>query len=147
MCSSECFLLITESNNAVKSKTEGERQRKKETRQIFIGLIRCLTKTTCKKKKENKRQKQTHMWSVQTVKALTLTEPTLPTANRSLKWRGGSVWTLKTYLHLLNGSWCPCCLGNHKILSIQLSAPLTYGKYPRCPFNFPHTPHVSLMIW
>lgn len=42
-------------------------------------------KKKMKKRKENKSQKQTHIWSVQTVEALTLTKPTLPRGNRSLK--------------------------------------------------------------
>lgn len=48
---------------------------------------------------------------------------------------GAFVCTLKTHSQLLNGSGCPCCSGNHKIFSIQRSAPVTYGKYPCCPPN------------
>lgn len=127
--------------------SQRERERKKEGKEgwfFFIGLNRCLTKTTCKNRKKTKARSKLISALFKLSKALTLTKPTLPRGNWSLKWRGGSVCTLKTYPQLLNGSWCPCCLGNNKIFSIQLSAPVTYGKYPRCPFNIRlllHPPH------
>lgn len=103
MCSSECFRLITESNNAVKSKS-GREEGKQGS--FFIELIRRLAKTTCNRNKTQARKKLISGLFYLKLELKQL----LPRANWSLKWLEGSFLTLKTYLQLLNGSDCPCCL-------------------------------------
>lgn len=53
MCSSECFRLIAESNNAAKSKS-WETEEGKQGCLLFMGLIRFLARTTCKTKANKK---------------------------------------------------------------------------------------------